>query len=49
MRYATGGLSQQVFASQYLLNLPTEEELRRVVEGEQERLAEEPRVRYAVA
>lgn len=49
VHYATGGLSQQVFASRYLLNLPTEAELRRLIEGEQDRLAAEPRVRYAVS
>ena len=48
MHYATGGLSQQVFVSKYQLNLPTVDELRRLVEGEQDRLAAEPRVRYAV-
>ncbi len=47
VRYATGGLSQQVFVSKYQLNLPTEEELRRLITGEQERLAAEPLVRYA--
>ena len=48
VHYATGGLSQQVFVSKYQLNLPTVDELRRLVEGEQDRLAAEPRVRYAV-
>ncbi len=38
VHYATGGLSQQVFVSKYQLNLPTEEELRELVEKEQARL-----------
>ena len=49
VRYATGGLSQQVFVSKYQLNLPTEEALRRLITGEQERLAAEPQVHYAVS
>jgi predicted nuclease of restriction endonuclease-like (RecB) superfamily len=38
VHYATGGLSQQIFVSEYLLNLPSEEELRQIVEEEQEKL-----------
>ena len=37
VHYATGGLSQQVFVSKYLLNLPTEEELKQIVMAEQEK------------
>lgn len=37
VHYATGGLPQQVFASKYLLNLPTVEELKRIVMAEQEK------------
>lgn len=39
VRYATGGLPQPVFVSQYQLNLPSEDELRRLIEAEQARLA----------
>ncbi len=35
VHYATGGLPQQVFVSKYLLNLPSEEELRQIVVEEQ--------------
>lgn len=38
VHYATGGLSQQIFVSKYLLNLPSEEELRQIVQEEQEKL-----------
>jgi predicted nuclease of restriction endonuclease-like (RecB) superfamily len=38
VRYATSGLSHQVFVSQYLTNLPTEEDLRNIIKQEQERL-----------
>lgn len=38
VHYATGGLSQQIFVSKYLLNLPSEEELREIVQEEQEKL-----------
>lgn len=39
VRYATGGLDQQVFVSRYLVALPTEEQLRRWLLEEQEALA----------
>jgi predicted nuclease of restriction endonuclease-like (RecB) superfamily len=39
VRYATGGLDQQVFVSRYLVALPTEEQLRRWLLDEQEALA----------
>ena len=35
VHYATGGLSEQVFVSKYLVNLPKAEELKRFVEREQ--------------
>jgi predicted nuclease of restriction endonuclease-like (RecB) superfamily len=31
VRYATGGLNQQVFVSRYLVNLPSEEELKEIL------------------
>jgi predicted nuclease of restriction endonuclease-like (RecB) superfamily len=37
VRYATSGLSEQLFVSKYQINLPTEEELQRVVQAEQQR------------
>ncbi|MCB0532598.1 MAG: DUF1016 family protein [Saprospiraceae bacterium] len=38
VHYATGGLPQQIFVSKYLLNLPSEEELRQIVQEEQDKL-----------
>ena len=38
VRYATGGLSQQIFVSKYLVNLPNEEELMAFITAEQEKL-----------
>jgi predicted nuclease of restriction endonuclease-like (RecB) superfamily len=38
VHYATGNLPQPIFVSKYLLNLPSEAELRRIVEEEQEKL-----------
>lgn len=32
VKYATGGLSQEVFVSKYLLQLPSEDELRKIIE-----------------
>jgi predicted nuclease of restriction endonuclease-like (RecB) superfamily len=34
VRYATGGLSQEIFVSKYLLQLPSEEELRKIIESD---------------
>ena len=31
VKYATMGLPQQVFVSQYLINLPTEKELQKII------------------
>ncbi|WP_218588031.1 PDDEXK nuclease domain-containing protein [Chitinophaga jiangningensis] len=38
VRYATTGLPQQVFVSKYLINLPSEAELARIIEEEQDKL-----------
>jgi len=35
VRYATSGLSQQVFISKYLIYLPSEDELAKIIEEEQ--------------
>jgi predicted nuclease of restriction endonuclease-like (RecB) superfamily len=35
VKYATGGLSQQIFVSKYLVNLPKEEELAKLIREEQ--------------
>jgi len=35
VRYATTGLAQQVFVNKYMLNLPNEEDLKRIIEEEQ--------------
>ena len=37
VRYATSGLSEQLFVSKYQVNLPTEVELQRVIASEQQR------------
>ena len=37
VRYATSGLSEQLFVSKYQVNLPTEVELQRVIAAEQQR------------
>ena len=37
VKYATMGLSQQVFVSKYLINLPTEKELKKIIEEEKEK------------
>lgn len=34
VHYATGGLPQEVFVSQYLLQLPTEDELKQIINNE---------------
>ncbi len=39
VKYATAGLSQQLFVSKYLMNLPSELELERVVEEEQAKVS----------
>ncbi|RBL92451.1 PDDEXK nuclease domain-containing protein [Chitinophaga flava] len=38
VRYATAGLPQQVFVSKYLINLPSETELAKIIEEEQYKL-----------
>ncbi|MFZ4726956.1 MAG: PDDEXK nuclease domain-containing protein [Paludibacter sp.] len=35
VRYATTGLAQQVFVNKYMLNLPNEEDLKKIIEEEQ--------------
>lgn len=35
VKYATTGLSQQVFVNKYMVNLPKEEELIKIIEAEQ--------------
>lgn len=35
VKYATAGLSQQVFVSTYMINLPSEKELRSIITEEQ--------------
>jgi hypothetical protein len=37
VKYATMGLPQQIFVSKYLVNLPSEKELKRIVEDEKEK------------
>ena len=37
VKYATSGLSQKVFVSKYLINLPSEEQLKHIIEKEQEK------------
>ena len=37
VKYATMGLPQQVFVSKYLINLPSEKELQRIIEEEKEK------------
>lgn len=39
VKYATAGLPQQIFVSKYLINLPSEEELTRIIEDEQRKLS----------
>lgn len=38
VRYATAGLPQQVFVSNYMVNLPSEAELKKIIEEEQQKL-----------
>ncbi|RZJ86627.1 MAG: DUF1016 family protein, partial [Hymenobacter sp.] len=38
VRYATSGLSEQLFVSKYQINLPTKAELQQVIQTEQQRL-----------
>ena len=37
VKYATMGLPQQVFVSKYLINLPSEKELKKIIEEEKEK------------
>ena len=38
VKYATMGLSQQVFVSKYLINLPSEKELKMIIENEKRKI-----------
>lgn len=38
VKYATAGLSQKIFVSKYLINLPSEKQLREIIEEEQGRI-----------
>ncbi len=38
VKYATMGLPQQVFVSKYLINLPSEKELQKIIEEEKEKI-----------
>ena len=38
VKYATTGLAQQVFVSKYMINLPSEEDLKKIIEEEQHKL-----------
>lgn len=38
VKYATSGLSQKVFVSKYLINLPSEEQLKEIIDKEQEKI-----------
>lgn len=41
VKYATGGLPQKVFVSKYLVELPSVEELKKLIEGDRERFGEQ--------
>ena len=38
VKYATSGLSQQIFVSKYLVNLPSENELKKIIQQEQNKM-----------
>lgn len=38
VKYSTAGLPQQVFVNKYMINLPKEEELKRIIEEEQQKI-----------
>ena len=38
VKYATSGLAQKVFVSKYMTNLPTEAELQKIIQEEQEKI-----------
>lgn len=40
VKYATTGLTQKVFVSKYMINLPTEEDLKYIIRQEQEKLSQ---------
>lgn len=37
VKYATTGLSQQIFVNKYLVSLPKEEDLKRIIDEEQDK------------
>jgi hypothetical protein len=39
VRYATTGLPQKVFVSKYLINLPSEKELEKIILEEQQKIS----------
>ncbi|MBP7433447.1 hypothetical protein KA996_07885 [bacterium] len=39
VKYATAGLPQQVFVSKYLVNLPSESELKKIIQQEQDKIS----------
>lgn len=39
VKYATAGLSRQIFVSKYLINLPSEDTLKKIIEEEQKKLS----------
>jgi predicted nuclease of restriction endonuclease-like (RecB) superfamily len=43
VKYATGNLSQQVFVSKYLIDLPNENDLKKIIEEEQRKLSTKPK------
>lgn len=40
VKYATAGLPQQVFVSKYLVNLPSESELKKIIQHEQDKISD---------
>ncbi len=40
VKYATAGLPQQVFVSKYLVNLPTESDLKKIIQQEQNKISD---------
>ena len=38
VKYATAGLSQKIFVSKYMINLPSEIELKKIIQEEQKKI-----------
>ena len=38
VKYSTAGLPQQVFVNKYMVNLPKEDDLRKIIEEEQQKI-----------